>query len=80
MRVTLTRNDGEITVTSSEKTSLDVLAMIGASDLVKARMRHASRATFQVEVRSFACGCQKLQIPCRCKKSASIVEVGDRLE
>jgi hypothetical protein len=79
MRVTIERNDGTVRVSASEPVSHDVLGMIGASDLVKARMRYARCATFEVVVRRFECMCSKLGIKCRCKPSASIVEVGERV-
>jgi hypothetical protein len=79
MRVTIERNDGTVTVSANAPVSHDVLGMLGGSDLVRARMRHVPKATFEVVVRRSACGCTQLGIKCRCKPSATIVEVGKRV-
>ena len=81
MQVLIERNDDTVKVTANGKVSHDVLGMIASSDLVKARMRHAPKAVFEVLVRDFPCMCSRLAPPikCRCKKSAVIVEVGERI-
>jgi hypothetical protein len=79
MQVTIERSKGMVKVSANEPVSNDVLAMIGGSDLVHARMRHTSKAVFEVQVRGHPCGCARVPIRCRCKESAQIVEVGERI-
>jgi hypothetical protein len=79
MQVKIEREDGTVKVSANEPVSHDVLAMIGGSDLIRARMRLTPRAVFEVVVRGFACGCARLGIKCCCRRSATIVEVGERI-
>jgi len=79
MRVALAISGDTVTVSSNEKTSPDVLAMVGSSGLVRARMRGLSRAVFEVQVRKFECMCAGAKLVCHCKKDTEIVEVGDRV-
>ena len=80
MRITVELDGSKLTISSNEPTSSDVLALVGSSDLVRARMGNAPRAVFNVQIRKAECSCESAKIPCRCKPAAPIVEVGDRVE